>query len=350
MSDQVARIAASPSPKGWAREGSPFHAGERAVQDRVGVRDRAEQFGRRAIRDFMPDQHRDFFAQLPFLILGSLDAQRRPWGTMLVGQPGFAKSPDPRTLEIGARPILGYPASAALAVGASVGLLGIQLDTRRRNRMNGTIKRLDDRGFVVRVGQSFGNCSQYIQAREPQFIEPLEGAPSPRPETEGARLSATATGLIARSDTFFIATAAPGAGGDDPVEGVDISHRGGKPGFVRIAEEDGRTAITWPEFPGNRYFNTLGNLAINPMAGLLFVDFASGGLLALTGEAEVIWSGPELTAFPGAERFVRFRAVAGTWLDEAVPLRWSAPVQAPQLAATGTWQDVEAAIAGRRVD
>ena len=140
------------------------------MQERAGVRDRVERTGLRVIRDFMPDQHRELFGKLPFLIVGSLDAQRRPWASILVGRPGFVTSPDPRTLRINALAGYGDPLGANIAVGARVGLLGIELATRRRNRMNGTIVEQDAGGFVVRVGQSFGNCPQYIQARAPLFL------------------------------------------------------------------------------------------------------------------------------------------------------------------------------------
>ncbi|XXV04071.1 pyridoxamine 5'-phosphate oxidase family protein [Sorangium sp. So ce1335] len=330
---------------GWPGGGSPYHPGEMAVQARAGARERAEKAGRRVIRDFMPDQHRELFTRLPFLLVGGLDAQRRPWASILAGRPGFVASPDPRTLAVSARPGAGDPLGAHLVAGAPVGLLGIQLETRRRNRVNGTIVEAGDGGFVVEVGQSFGNCPQYIQAREPVFVRAPEAA-APRPaRAEGPALSAGAAALVRGADTFFIATAAPAARGGDAIEGADVSHRGGRPGFVRVAEEDGRTVLTSPDFAGNSSFNTLGNLALNPRAGVLFVDFASGGLLSLTGEAEVLWDGPELAAFAGAQRLVRFHVAEGVWIEDAVPLRWSAPVAAPQLASTGTWDDVERATA-----
>ncbi|WP_437587622.1 flavin-nucleotide-binding protein [Sorangium sp. So ce1000] len=327
---------------GWPREDSPYHPGEMAVQARAGARERAERAGRRIIRDFMPDQHRELFAQLPFLLVGGLDPERRPWASIAVGRPGFIASPDPRTLAVSARPGAGDPLGPHLAAGAPVGLLGIQLETRRRNRVNGTITAADAGGFVVEVGQSFGNCAQYIQAREPVFVREPEAAAAPRPAlAEGPALSAAAAALIRRADTFFIATAAPAARGGDAVEGADVSHRGGKPGFVRVTEEGGRTVLTSPDFMGNFAFNTLGNLALFPRAGVLFVDFASGGVLSLTGEADVLWDGPELSAFAGAQRLLRFRVAEGVWREDAVPLRWSAPAAAPQLAATGSWEDVE---------
>lgn len=308
---------------GWPDSSSPFHAGECAVQAVYGMRDRIERSGRRMIRQFMPDQHRELFAELPFVIIGSLDAGRRPWASMLAGPPGFLRSPDPHTLEIAAAPVPGDVLGAHLAAGAPVGLLGIQLETRRRNRMNGTVDAPGPGGFAVRVRQSFGNCPQHIHPRAPVTLAEPIAAGTPRPE--GPRLSAAATALITGADTFFIASASPAADthGDEPAEGVDVSHRGGQPGFVRVAEEAGQTVLTWPDFSGNFLFNTLGNLVVNPRAGVLFVDFASGGLLSLTGDTEVVWEGPEVEAIEDAERLLRLRVTGGVWIEHAVPLRWS---------------------------
>lgn len=330
----------------WARDGSPYHRGEQALQERAGVREKVEQIGRRVIRDFMPDQHRELFSRLPFLMVGSLDARRRPWASILVGRPGFVTSPDERTLKIDAVAGYGDPLGANIAVGEPVGLLGIELSTRRRNRMNGTVIASDHSGFTVRVSQSFGNCPQYIQARRHDFVAEPASVSMPRSScAEGARLSGAATAMIRRADTFFIATTAPIAESD--ARDVDVSHRGGKPGFVRVTEENGHTVLTSPDFSGNFHFATFGNLALDPHAGMIFIDFASGTVLSLTGEADVIWEGPELAAFAGAQRLLRFRVTEGLVIENAVPLRWSEPELSPKLAGIGTWEAVERAMARR---
>lgn len=321
-----------------AGPGEPFHAGERAMQMRTGVRERMELTGPRVIRDRMPDQHRELFEQLPFMLVGSLDASLRPWASIVVGWPGFVRTPDARTLAIYAHPGYGDPLGVNLVVGAPVGLLGIQLETRRRNRVNGTVVEVGAGGFAVEVRQSFGNCPKYIQAREPIFVADPSTMAEPRlVRAEGAVLSADAVALVRCADTFFITTASRAARDGRFAEGLDISHRGGKPGFVRVTKEDGYTVLTAPDFVGNFYFNTLGNIAANPRAGLLFIDFASGGVLSLTGEAEVVWDGSDLASFVGAQRLLRFRVAEGVVIANAVPLRWSAPEPAPQLAATGSW-------------
>jgi predicted pyridoxine 5'-phosphate oxidase superfamily flavin-nucleotide-binding protein len=314
---------------------SPFHAGERAMQTRAGVREVMEPIGQRVFRDYMPDQHRTFFEQLPLLFLGLLDEHRRPWATVVTGAPGFVRSPDPRSLHIGALPVAGDPARPLILANAPIGILGIQPHTRRRNRANGTVVRADDAGLEVRVDQSFGNCPKYIQAREPEVVGEARSSVA---QLEGSRIGAEAEAIVREADTFFIASASQLAAAGDSVEGADVSHRGGKPGFVRVHHDERGTTLAWPDFIGNNFFNTLGNLALHPFAGLLFVDFAGGTLLSLACEdAEIDWDGAEVAGFTGAERVVRARVSHGVLIRNVLPLRWSAPQQAKELARTGAW-------------
>ncbi|WP_341907890.1 pyridoxamine 5'-phosphate oxidase family protein [Polaromonas sp. YR568] len=311
-----------------------FHEGERAVQARVGavVRERLAQMGPRVIRDFMPDQHRDFFQQLPFVLVGTVDADGQPWASVLAAPPGFIHSPDDRHLQVQAVPLAGDPLQHTLVNGADIGLLGIEPHTRRRNRMNGVVQNRGNAGFEVVLRQSFGNCPKYIQAREPLFVD----VPATTPVVhESAELDAATRRMVSQADTFFIATAyagereATGAAG-----GVDVSHRGGKPGFVRV-DADGM--LTVPDFLGNFFFNTLGNLTVNPRAGLLFMDFESGDLLYLAVNAEIVWEGAELQAFEGAQRLLKLKVVSSRRVEAALPLRWGAAELSPVLAGTGQW-------------
>lgn len=300
----------------------PFHAGELEAQSL------ASQFSRGGgIRNFMPDQHSLFFARLPWIFTGVLDGQGWPLATALTGSPGFVGSPSPTSLTITARPQEQDPAAEAFRVAAPIGLLGIEFETRRRNRANGTIAMLRDDGFDVSVAQSFGNCAKYIQARS---IEQWADQHAIQHEAL-IQLDTRAHELIAAADTFFIAsTAGQGAG---PAGGIDISHRGGQPGFVRV---DG-DVLTVPDFAGNSYFNTLGNLLREPRAALLFVDFRTGSVLQLQGVAEILWSDAETARLSGAERLWRFHVTRGWRREGAVPLHWSAPEYAPTTLQTGIW-------------
>ena len=298
---------------------SVFHAGEIAAQHRAGF-----EMGEAPIRPLLTDQHRRFFATQPILFAALADPAGWPVATVLAGPPGFLSTPDERTLHVATRPALDDPAATGLANGASVGLLGIDLDTRRRNRLNGVIEAVDTAGFSVGVRQSFGNCPQYIQVRhaEPALaaasaIEPLSG------------LDGEARDMIAAADTFFVASTDGGQGGE--AGGLDISHRGGRPGFV-LAEDD---LLTVPDFRGNRYFNTLGNFLLDGRAGLLFVDWHTGTTLQLLGRVAIEWEGSDRVA--GAERLWRVQ-VTQVWRHRRVlPLRWSFGDYAPQLSRTGVW-------------
>ena len=140
-------------PDGWPHTESPFHAGERQVQERLGLGDRIESFARRVVRDHMPDQHRAFYGELPFLLLGTVDERGRPWASLVAGRTGFLTTPDARTLNVAGHPLFGDPLAETLKPGAPVGVLGIQLETRRRNRMTGTVASAGPEGFAIAVGQ-----------------------------------------------------------------------------------------------------------------------------------------------------------------------------------------------------
>ncbi|NJM92085.1 MAG: FAD-binding oxidoreductase, partial [Rhodospirillaceae bacterium] len=147
------------------------------------------------------------------------------------------------------------------------------------------------------------------------------------------QLDDRARAMIAGADTLFVASYV-----DDATRGrmVDVSHRGGRPGFVRIGADG---VLTIPDFSGNRFFNTLGNLLANPKAGLLFVDFETGDLLQLTGDAEIILDSPEIVSFQGAERLWHFHPRRILYRPEALPLRWRFQQDgwSPQSLRTGTW-------------
>lgn len=311
---------------------APFHAGESAIHERLGIRDRIEAVGRLVIRDHMPAQHREFFAQLPWLIVGAVTAEGQPVATILHGAPGFAQSPDPEHLRIDALPAADDPAAAALGAGAPIGLLGIELHTRRRNRMNGEIVECDARGLRVQVGESFGNCPKYIQGRAFTSVD----ASVPVTSTRSATLTPAMAALVTAADTFFIASAHAPVPGSHGRHGVDVSHRGGKAGFVQVAADG--SALHWPDFTGNFLFNTLGNLQLDPRAGLVFVDFASGTLLHVSGTAEIIWDGELVQRYAGAQRVLRLQVTQALLRSGALPLRAAAaPELSPVLAATGEW-------------
>ena len=295
-----------------------FHEDERKAQALAG-----QGASRAAIRPFMPDQHREFFALLPYLFAATLDERGWPMPSVLTGKPGFVQSPDAATLRIEALPAAHDPAAPTFAAGADIGLIGLDLTTRRRNRANGRLVAVGH-GLTVHITQSFGNCAQYIQTRTPQ-----PRAVEPAPAEHLAGLDDAARALIAASDTFFVASRSRAGIGSDG--GLDMSHRGGRPGFVGVQGE----VLAVPDFRGNRFYNTLGNLLGDPRAGLIFIDFTSGDILQLQGTVTIDWhpsGGPV-----GAERLWRFEVDRAWRRRGAFPFASTFGTYAPTTLATGTW-------------
>lgn len=312
---------------------SPWHAGERQLQEKVGVAERMEALGQKMIRDHMPEQHREFFQRLPFMIAGAVDRAGQPWATLIEGEEGFVTSPDPRQLsfDLAAMALDPLdPAIAGLGAGDAVGLLGIELHTRRRNRINGQIRQASAQRLEIAVEHSFGNCPQYIQLRHYRRVQARGGE-----RLDASELDVRSAKMIRRADTFFVASYVEH---DDGRRAVDVSHRGGRAGFVRV--EGNR--LTIPDYAGNLAFNTLGNLSVNPRAGLLFIDFATGDVLQLGGRAEVILDSPLIEAFAGAERLWTFDVEQVVLRPAAVALRWDFEAYAPTSLMTGTWAQAAA--------
>jgi len=316
-----------------AHSASPWHEGELTMQRSVGAVERMVGPGRNQLaRNWMPDQHREFYAQLPFVILGAVDPEGEVWATLRAGRPGFMHADVAEKLTLELARDARDPADAGMEDGDGIGMLGIELHTRRRNRMNGLVSRQSDDRFNIDVTQAYGNCPQYIQLRQYEFTDAPAG-----PVSKLSTLDTEAITMIRASDSFYVASYVV----RDGKKQVDASHRGGKPGFVRI-DDDG--VLTIPDFSGNLFFNTLGNFLMNPRAGLVFVDFRNGDLLQLSGRAEVIINAPEVAAFMGAERLWRFTPQQIVRRPAALPLRWIdvAAGASPNALITGSWEDAAA--------
>ena len=304
----------------------PFHRGELAAHALAGT----GTPGATGIRPFMPDQHREFFTLLSYLFIATTDADGWPIATVLTGEPGFIQSPDAITLAVAATPRAGEPGADLFRRGRRFGGLGLDFATRRRNRVNGVIAASGPGGMILDVRQSFGNCPQYIQ---PRAVRP--GRASTIPADAIAFPTTEALAQIARADTMFVATnSGDGAGGEAGENGgVDISHRGGLPGFVKVAGD----VLTIPDFRGNRFFNTLGNLLLDPRAALLFVDFETGDLLHVQGRVEIDWKAEGGEWPQGVQRQWRLKVERAWRRPAALPLRWTFGDYSPVTLMTSAW-------------
>ncbi len=270
-----------------------FHAGELEVQQRADVRAIADDVGD-SIADFVPDRTRDFLERRRFAVLGTVDPHNRAWASVVTGEPGIIKVPDPHTLRLDSLPPAGDPLLENLAGDSHAALLAIDFLNPRRVRINGR-GIINDGGIYIRTEQVYGNCPRYIQERILVGSRQTDPAYSDALSCSSA-LSATQREQITQADTFFIAT-------DHPDCGTDLSHKGGSRSFVRVIDA---RHLSFPDYNGNSMFNTLGNITVNPHAGLLFIDFDTGRTLQLTGLASVDWSPEHARVFAGAERVVDF--------------------------------------------
>jgi len=302
----------------------PFHEGELAIQQRLNVTDQALRlssiYDTKIIPAALP-----FINQQPMLVIGSIDANGLVWASILVGNPGFVRALDQHTLHIDRslpHSTLGDPLWLNLShpqagVAPKVGLIFIELSTRRRIRVNGHVKTISPEHLIINVDRAYPNCPKYIQRRDWNINNPNTKATTTMTNNlhlEGVELNHAQNTLIATADTFFVASA-------HPDHGVDTSHRGGSPGFVQIINN---TQLRIPDFIGNNMFNTLGNFISYPYAGLIFIDFQRGRLLQLTGQAEVLWSidDPQNES-GGTQRFWQFEIT--NWFESSLPieLTWS---------------------------
>ncbi len=293
---------------------NPFHSGELEAQARAGVGDVA-RWAAGFVRDHMPEQHRAFHSALPFLVLAGGDGNGRTWVTVVEGADGFVRSPDPYRIEMLTTLDKADPLFAACSSGAEVGVLGIDLATRRRNRFSGYL-RPDGESYVIDVRQTFGNCPQYINERS--WTRAAVGAPPSASLTEA--LTDQQIALIGVADTMFIGSGHKELDGAAS-NGYDASHRGGAPGFVRVVDS---RHLQIPDYSGNNFFNTIGNLVSDSRVGLLFVDFETGGLLHISGRATIDWN-PQDEGGPEVRRMITVAIDIVLARPEAIALRWLRP-------------------------
>ncbi|MFZ2062101.1 MAG: pyridoxamine 5'-phosphate oxidase family protein [Candidatus Binatus sp.] len=269
-----------------------FHSGEIAVQERAGVRDIAEDVGE-GIADHLPPGASEFLERRQMAVLGTVDSRGNVWASVVTGDSGFIEMVDDRTLKIAALISSSDPLSRNLETESHVALFAPDFVSSRRVRVNGRGV-FKNGAIIITTDEVYANCRRYLQERifagsRPTSVKDQK----PKVSTE---LSTSQQEQIIRADTFFIAT-------DNPERGADVSHKGGNPGFVRILDA---RRIAFPDYNGNSMFNTLGNVSVNPHAGLLFIDFDSGRTLQLTGRASIDWNHERVRTFPGAERVIDF--------------------------------------------
>ncbi|MEP0174363.1 MAG: pyridoxamine 5'-phosphate oxidase family protein [Paraglaciecola sp.] len=260
---------------------SVWHKGEQNIQKRAGTYQRMVDIGPKFIREFMPQQHRDFFSALPMIYIGYTDHLSQTRASMLFGAANFIQSPSETELIINTQHSLGDYILDDIKVGDRVGLLGLEFETKRRNRASAIITEINQKNIRLTILQSYGNCPKYIQ---PKIFRKNRNY-GEFSTTISQQLNQSDKHIISSADAFFIASHF-----DDGQQlnnrGADISHRGGSAGFVSINSQ-GQLLVD--DYLGNGFFNTLGNLLENPIASLLFCDWHRGHALHISVSSKIIW-------------------------------------------------------------
>lgn len=278
------------------------------MQRRAGVAAEARSLGR-GISRHIPPGAVPFLSAQRLAALAGIDQRGHVWASLVMGAPGFITVPEPGTVRLAARLAEADPLRGALADGAPIGLVVLDPERRRRIRLNGRAAGSTPDAIEVRVEEVFGNCPKYIQAREPVAVADSDGVRAGR---RSAELSPAQQAWIAHADTFFIASV-------HGERGADASHRGGQPGFIQV---DSPHRLRFPDYSGNNMFQTLGNLTTDPRLGLVFVDFATGATLQLTGRAQIRWEPEVFADLPGAERAIEIDIDEVVEIDGDGTLGW----------------------------
>lgn len=286
-----------------------FHPGERAVQARaneVGVADRNAV----VVIDTVIAGARPFIAKQFMVVLASWDPSGALWSSVLFGKPGFLHTDDGQSILVDV-PVKerdeSDPLWGNIAANPELGMLFIELSTRRRYRVNGRVQQLHDGGMEVVIREAYPNCPKYIQRRQLRDMGPNN---VPVQTASGSSVKGTVADIVRRADTIFVASR-------HAENGADGSHRGGSPGFINIVDEH---TLRIPDFHGNSLFNTMGNFQLDPRAGLCIPDFENHQILQLTGEAVLYWDQSDpLNQTGGTRRFWEFKI--NRWLLRDTPQR-----------------------------
>ena len=272
------------------------------------------------------------------LAVGTVDDEGRPWTTLLGGEQGFARSlgqsivgvkaladasHDPVLRTLLAQPRVSTPGEYETAREFSA--LGIHLASRDRVKLQGrllggsrvgnesSLNTSQDEATEVQMALaiegSLGNCPKYLNKKDIVLAVPL---PVPLPAT--LPLPQPALDLLAKADTIFITSHHPSH--------MSTNHRGGPPGFIRVECNDSQSVIlAYPEYSGNRLYQTLGNLILDPRAGIVVPDFDTGNVLYISGTSKIIFGKDASRLLPRSNLAVQIRVEAAKFVHKGLGFR-----------------------------
>lgn len=258
---------------------TPYHDGEIQVQKKAGVRDLAER-SKKVISSEIPSGALKFIDKQPIVFTSSLDKKGNVWASLLAGKLGFMHASDTQHIEFDLSLLASSPADVFwenIKKNNRVGTLFIELSSRRRLRVNGSVT-INSERMTIKVEQAYPNCPKYIQRREIEVTNTVSGQAGSYEKFDS--LNDELKTWVKKADTFFVGSA-------DDQQNLDVNHRGGNPGFINIIDQN---TLQVPDYEGNKMFNTFGNFELNPNTGLLFIDFKNGKTLQMIGSSEILWN------------------------------------------------------------
>lgn len=295
---------------------NPYHKGEMQVQLKAQLRDEAERNGRVIQSTIMPGAI-GFTGQQRMVALSSIDGSGQVWVSLLFGEPGFITVPEAGSMLLQPSKMANFERDILwrnIKSQPKVGLIALELATRRRLRANGALSRQADGDYLLSVEQAYPNCPKYIARRDLNFTGKTQQILAK--ERTGVQLNQQQKALISRSDSVFVGS----SNGADEQASCDASFRGGDPGFIELLDDN---TLLFPDYKGNSMFNTLGNIQLYPKAGLVFIDFEQHKVLQLSGDAEILWDEEDQqNKTGGTKRFWRFSV--SQWRESDMPagVRW----------------------------
>jgi ferredoxin-NADP reductase len=249
-----------------------LHAGMLEAQTRLGVRQQAAQLVG-MIRPSVPDPEevQSDINALPFVVL-SVGSERSMAVTLVARSKTFIKN-EGRVVHYVLQVAQDETFATLCVPGAQCGGLFIDLRQRQRYRINGRVGQFKDGVLSVEVGEALPNCPKYIQARVPDVA--CSVAAQRRVSSKAAALSERQQQWVAQCDTFFLGSLFGRA---------DATHRGGRPGFVRVASP---SELRWGEYQGNNLNMTIGNMIKCATVAIAVPDWSSGAMLHVSGTARL---------------------------------------------------------------
>lgn len=278
--------------------------------------------------------------EAPLLALGAVDEQGRPWTTIWGGKHGFAGPVGESVIGINStvdgeydpvlEALLGDTSEDKVVEykkkGPIMAGLSINLEIRKRVKLYGSMKvgRVDWKGsspraqLLMDIEGSIMNCPKYLNEK---YIVPA--TPTPKLLSNSLQLPPEAVTLVEKADLFFISSS-------HGTEDMDTNHRGGPTGFVRILSNDATGAvIVYPEYSGNRLYQTLGNLQETPLAGLVFPDFDTGDVLYMTGKTNILVGEDASSILPRCKLAVQITVTSARFVEKGLPFRGIAGEPSP---------------------